>query len=154
LKIIDVGYKTLAAKLHPDIGGDHKAMTRLNEVPHAGDIPMMKARLAKLVRMLSSDKDGEVLAAVAAIHRVLQEQGADFHALAAAVERSTLVPQRDDDARSWRATCEWCCDHVEHLNDLEADLVFSLKRWRGQPTEKQMNWLDAIEQYIRSRQAR
>jgi hypothetical protein len=32
LDVIDIGYKALAAKLHPDKGGSPEAMTRLNEV--------------------------------------------------------------------------------------------------------------------------
>ena len=32
LKLIDIGYKVLAAKLHPDRGGSRDAMTRLNYV--------------------------------------------------------------------------------------------------------------------------
>ena len=32
LKLIDIGYRVLAAKLHPDTGGSHEAMKRLNEV--------------------------------------------------------------------------------------------------------------------------
>src|SRR5262249_168560 len=30
-QIIDAGYKALATKMHPDIGGSHEAMTRLNQ---------------------------------------------------------------------------------------------------------------------------
>ena len=43
-------------------------------------------RLANLIRMLASDKDGEVLAAVAALKRTLAGSGADLHTLAARVE--------------------------------------------------------------------
>jgi hypothetical protein len=43
-------------------------------------------RLANLIRMLASDKDGEVLAAVAALKRTLAGSGADLHTLAASVE--------------------------------------------------------------------
>jgi len=31
-RVIDVGYRVLAAKLHPDTGGSHEAMARLNQV--------------------------------------------------------------------------------------------------------------------------
>jgi hypothetical protein len=31
-QLIDAGYKTLATKLHPDAGGSHEAMTRLNQL--------------------------------------------------------------------------------------------------------------------------
>jgi hypothetical protein len=35
LQLIDIGYKVLVAKLHPDKGGSSEAMTRLNR-PYAG----------------------------------------------------------------------------------------------------------------------
>jgi hypothetical protein len=45
------------------------------------DIPVAE-RVAKLIRLLSSDREGEVVAAAAAIKRVLKENDLDFHALA------------------------------------------------------------------------
>ena len=35
LKLIDIGYKVLATKLHPDHGGSREAMARLNKVRDA-----------------------------------------------------------------------------------------------------------------------
>jgi hypothetical protein len=43
-------------------------------------------KLAKCIRMLSSDKPGEVFAAAQALCRTLQAAGTDIHALAAIVE--------------------------------------------------------------------
>jgi hypothetical protein len=34
-QVIDAGYRSMAAKLHPDIGGSHDAMIRLNQVRDA-----------------------------------------------------------------------------------------------------------------------
>ncbi len=42
-----------------------------------------RERLGKLIPMLSSDKDGEIINAVGAIKRTLQANGADIHDLAA-----------------------------------------------------------------------
>ena len=47
--------------------------------------PSTQDRLGKLLRMLSSDKDGEVLAATAAIKRTLATEGLDIHSLADAL---------------------------------------------------------------------
>ena len=44
-------------------------------------------RLASFIRLLSSDKDGEVVAAAHAIKRTLKAAGADIHALAERVEK-------------------------------------------------------------------
>jgi hypothetical protein len=43
---------------------------------------MNTRNLGKFVRLFASDKDGEVVAAVRALGRMLAKQGADFHALA------------------------------------------------------------------------
>ena len=44
-------------------------------------------KLAKFVRMLSSDKDGDVIAAAHAIMRTLRGAGSDIHALAGQIEK-------------------------------------------------------------------
>lgn len=44
--------------------------------------PDIRDRLQKLVRLLSSDKEGEVLAAVSAMDRILEAAGLDFHTFA------------------------------------------------------------------------
>ena len=49
------------------------------------------ARLAQLVRILGTDRDGERLAAVAAIDRALKDAGHDWHTLADAVERGWQI---------------------------------------------------------------
>jgi hypothetical protein len=54
--------------------------------------PATRDRLEKLVRMLSSDKDGEVLAATAAIRRVLATEGLDIHNLADALCKPAHEP--------------------------------------------------------------
>jgi len=55
------------------------------------------AKLGKLIRLLASDKPGEITAAAEAIGRTLQSSGLDFHALANVVEQQLelpLVPQQ------------------------------------------------------------
>jgi hypothetical protein len=44
-------------------------------------------KLASFVRLLSSDKDGEVIAAAHAIKRTLKAAGADIHTLATRIEK-------------------------------------------------------------------
>jgi len=50
------------------------------------DLTSIASRLAKSIRLLASDKEGEVLAAVAAIKRVLLGIGADIHDVADRIE--------------------------------------------------------------------
>lgn len=53
------------------------------------------ARVAKLVPMLSSDQDGEALAAVRAIGRTLTAARLDFHALASAIQGGGSIVRLD-----------------------------------------------------------
>jgi hypothetical protein len=52
------------------------------------DLAPVAGKLASFIRLLASDKDGEVVAAARAMFRTLQGIGADFHCLAERVERS------------------------------------------------------------------
>lgn len=52
--------------------------------------PAILPRLAKLLPLLASDQDGEVIATARAIGRTLASAGSDFHALAAALEPQPL----------------------------------------------------------------
>jgi hypothetical protein len=49
----------------------------------------MNERISKLIMLLGSEKDGEVLNAARALHRELKTQGKDWHDLAKAWERGT-----------------------------------------------------------------
>jgi len=51
------------------------------------DLKPISSKLAKFIRLLASDKDGEVVAAARSVDRVLKSIGADFHDLADRVER-------------------------------------------------------------------
>ena len=46
---------------------------------------LIQSKLVKLIPMLGSDKDGEIVATVAAIGRTLRGAGLDWHAFATAV---------------------------------------------------------------------
>jgi len=48
----------------------------------------VRSKLASLVRLLASDRDGEVVAAARAAVRTLKAAGADIHALAGLVEQT------------------------------------------------------------------
>lgn len=62
--------------------------------------PDTAAKLAKLIPLLASDKDGEVVATVHAIRRTLKSEGSDLHGLAAAIgSRRLLRPRQSSDGR-------------------------------------------------------
>jgi hypothetical protein len=58
------------------------------------------AKLGRSIRMLSSDKDGDVLAAAAGILRLLASCGADIHALAAQVENGGMSEKYQEEVRA------------------------------------------------------
>jgi hypothetical protein len=132
-------------------------------------------KLEKLLKMLSSPRDGEVIAAVQAIMRTLKGAGADIHELAACVKGgklSTADMQRIYDAafadgrraaETKRPTAEWqdtepnwqeiateCRDRGDgRLTPREHEFVDDMVRWTvyRKPSEKQAKWLYAI--YVR-----
>lgn len=133
-------------------------------------------RLGQLVPMLSSDKDGEVVASVRAIARILSAEGKDFHDLTKLLTREPVIvykiafrdppkPEPTAEQRQrrgwspfgeneWLAKAEYCAEHLGDLSpreaDFVADMVEKLKRW-GEPTEKQASWLGAIHSRMRRR---
>ena len=137
------------------------------------DIPIAE-RLAKLVRVLSSDKEGEVVAAATAITRVLKENGHDIHTLAdlitnrrneaspEAIQRAYRTGFKDglrhdegndgDDAddrhvTAWRDMAKFCVARSDRLKTYERDFVTQMLRWTAlgrEPSAKQARWLDYI----------
>jgi hypothetical protein len=105
--------------------------------------------LCKLIPRLGSDHAGEVVATAAAIGRVLRNGGCDWHDVAGAI---TALPKPqakavDDD---WRTTLAFCVTYIDCLKTRERDFLSSLAHWRGDLTEKQRNWLEAIAARLRS----
>lgn len=107
--------------------------------------PAASDKLAKLVRLLSSDKDGEVLAAASAIKRTLATEGSDIHALADALCR--LQPQhrpRHEDDNDWHSIACGC--QAYGLSQREQNFVADMVAWTAfrEPTQKQQAWLLSI----------
>lgn len=71
-------------------------------------------KLSKLVRMLTSDQDGEVVAAARSINRTLKNAGLDIHVLAAAIERGN-VASGTPNAPAWHSVACECAAHPERL---------------------------------------
>jgi hypothetical protein len=58
------------------------------------------AKLGNVIRRLSSDSDGEIIAAMHAILRLLQSCGGDIHALAAQVENGGMSEKYREEVRA------------------------------------------------------
>lgn len=62
---------------------------------HCSDAPSAKEKIAKMALMLSSDNDGEVVAAASAIGRMLKVNGWTWHDLAAQISAQLEQPRID-----------------------------------------------------------
>lgn len=104
-------------------------------------------KVAKLVRLLGSDKDGEILAAVAALKRTLGVAGIDMHDMANVVavglqprsppKKPSSKPSKqakpskparpkweppDPDLLNWESMAHYC-RFYSRLNDLDQDFI-------------------------------
>jgi hypothetical protein len=118
--------------------------------------PSAQDRLGKLLRMLSSDRDGEVLAATAAIKRTLATEGLDIHNLADALCQPT--PRADAkahwpeaDSTDWHSVACECEAHGATLNLREQKFVSDMVAWtwHARPSERQRAWLLIILNKVR-----
>ena len=112
-------------------------------------------KLKPLLLLLSSDRDGEALAAARALGRTLKAAGCDFHDLAATLTSAASAktkfhdeeePPRQRERKAdgdWRAMRDFCLDRPTRLRR-EREFLESLRKWRGNITEKQCAWLEAI----------
>lgn len=109
------------------------------------NLPAIAPKLRKLIPRLASNHPGEVVATVEAIERVLKSDGRDFHDLAGAL----CAPPKVAALENWRATFRFCAQHSARLSEHELAFIARLASWRGQPTSKQMMWLEAIAACLR-----
>jgi len=138
--------------------------------------PGAEERLEKLLKLLTSDKDGEVIAAARAIKRTLDGTGADIHELAARVKGGGKLSKAEmqkiydagveagkndaavdtgfnsvDGTKSWHEMALYCEKQISssRLYPREREFIEDMVRWteRREPSEKQGKWLHAI--YIR-----
>jgi hypothetical protein len=130
-------------------------------------------KIGKLIKMLSSPNDGEVVAAARAILRQLQAEGSDIHELAERVEGRKLSKAemqtiydrayRDgkkaaaandgfsdvgsSDGPSWHDMAVAILSKASgRLSPKELGFVEDMERWcaRREPTPKQAKWLHSI----------
>jgi hypothetical protein len=96
-------------------------------------------KLAKMLPRLASDYDGEVVATVRAIERLLRSSGRDWHDLAATLCRPVQLLNSD-----WRLDARFCAGNATRLSERELDFIATLARYCGCPTDKQLKWLHDI----------
>jgi hypothetical protein len=143
--------------------------------------PETASKLAKMIKMLSSDQEGDVINAARAIVRTLNNAGADIHEFAAQVEGQKLSQadmQRIYDVAfengknaaavdkgfenteppieppTWHEMATYCCDHDGgRLNEKERKFIDDMVGWTvyREPSEKQRKWLHALYCKLRRR---
>jgi hypothetical protein len=110
-------------------------------MPNVAITPVTRKRLGPLIRLLGSDKDGEVLATVEAIKRTLASDGADLHDLAVAISQPP-PPPAPRPAATWRQQAERLLRYGQP-NDWERKFLQSLLSF-VRPSPKQLAILERI----------
>jgi len=113
--------------------------------------PQILAKVAKLIRLLSSDKPGEAVGTVHAIRRTLAGAGLDLHDLAHMIEAGGLQaapeskPKPSDETTEWQSLAARILrEHDGALGEKEAAFVDTMSVWEGVPSPKQQKWLRDI----------
>ena len=109
-------------------------------------------RVAKLIRLIfGSNRDGEVVAAVAAVKRILAASDLDAHWLADRLAAPTTLPAVDDDRddRDDRSDA-WFVFHRRHqLSPKERAFIENIIQWSSPLSPKQRQWLsDIVERLV------
>lgn len=135
-----MGEEREATKIHSPSAGKLAADRRAGATDVSGALAALAQRLDPLIRRLSSDHEGERLATVAAIERVLRAHGLDFHDLAGVVGDG--IAHRElmtgDTGRIF-----YCLAHAPLLSDWERGFCGSLLGFR-RLSPKQLAHLDRI----------
>jgi hypothetical protein len=110
--------------------------TRVNDANMAPKLSIVP-KLQKLILMLSSSRDGEVLAAAEAITKTLRANGLDWHDLARLLAKPPhQKPTMRDDYLDWQFMAAFCFDRGHLLNERDADFINQLHRSNGRPSDK------------------
>jgi hypothetical protein len=110
-------------------------------------------RVSKLLLLMSSPVDNEVVSAARALDRTLRADGRDWHMLVASIRTAPRRTQPETmgghwNGWHWRSAAKFCASHGEYLNAWEADFIHNILQWRRTPTQKQLDCLEAIRQRI------
>jgi hypothetical protein len=122
-----------------------------------GDI---RDRLVKLVRLLSSDKEGERLAAVAGIERALRSAGLSFHDLADTIANRIVQVVKKVEVQVDRTAADSWVDAADEmlgtqgLTDYERNFVRDIKnKFKLRPRQR-TRAVASAPSYCRSRSKR
>jgi hypothetical protein len=119
-------------------------------------IPKIKVRVRQLLLLLSSNRDGEVVAAARALCRTLRGAGADLHDLADVLDGNVMPsppppPPPQEHPIDQRLAQHILENHESELTDWEIEFLKSIVQWRGRLTAKQHARLEKLWREIRGR---
>jgi hypothetical protein len=106
-------------------------------------------RLGQLMLLLSSNHDGEVVAAARAIGRTLKSHRLDWHDLAEALCPPLVPVGRPINDRDWRDLLAFCATRMHRLSSRECDFLRLIARRRSDLTPRQRDWLEIIAEKLR-----
>jgi hypothetical protein len=106
--------------------------------------PAAADKLTKILGLLGSDHPGERDAAAQAANKLVRERGLTW----GDVIGPSLIPEQPVRIRAWRAgDSDWqkmagfCHNRQWLLRPKDREFVRSMANWRGEPTERQREWL-------------
>lgn len=112
-------------------------------------------KVARLLPLLASDRDGEVVATARAIGRTLAAYGQDWHDLARLISAEPVTAQpvraggRTHGRVDWAGMVRWCSEVGRHrLDERERRFLASMSTavlFGREPSERQAAWLLDIE---------
>lgn len=114
-------------------------------------------RLSKFLLLLSSDKDGEVLAAASALQRCLKANGNDLHDLVDALKAPAAPIAFDASSPRHQVIADkilsiddaFVRKRGRHcLREHELNFVQQMRERIGKPTAKQWDWLEGLHDRI------
>src|SRR5215510_6257451 len=110
----------------------------------------LEERIAAVVRLLASDRDGEIIAAVNALKRTLASAGTDINGLALGTENRL---HGGDDFRStdgkptWQAVALYCQRNIARLDTRHHDFINKVAAqtvYDQEPTERMHKYLFSL----------
>jgi hypothetical protein len=100
-------------------------------------------RLAKLCGMFSSDHVGERATAAQMAHKLVKSRGLTWREVIITTSHPTTGGNTD-----WHRMASFCQRYSDLLSSREQEFVSSILQWRGEPTERQKNWLIVIYERV------
>jgi hypothetical protein len=115
-------------------------------------------KIANVVRQaLSTNQNGEAIAALNALKRLLRNEGLDLHDLGRAIERGfALAPRASPVAPvppatgDWARLAAWCLRHHGKLTDKQRSFLVAMTVWSSEPTPKQREYLLGLRNQVRA----